>query len=287
MGGGAGLMENCKITQNKLVNLIKNVVVPIADSVKNYFSMLEFIKFEIALSKLAIIFLLDDKDKIKILREKGVSLTKLYVKDDEVSKRIIKDFFNLHKNWVELNCQEEDSGDFFDFDREEVDNQIDSMHYKDSEKIDAKTFMKNFANDDLLVELNDLMVEVNDFIFRYEDIELNAEFLENLSFLGSFISTFEFSGEFMDIGYALEAFKIKVDMIDLDVLNNDQKNLLKLLIIAILKDLNSWMDEVVINQTANDIHYLDASLLANITQIDIMLKSFENSNNEDDDFELF
>ena len=45
----------------------------------------------------------------------------------------------------------------------------------------------------------------------------------------------------------------------------------RMLVGTIMDDLRKWVDEVVKKQEAQDIHYLDASLLANISQIEIMI----------------
>jgi len=41
---------------------------------------------------------------------------------------------------------------------------------------------------------------------------------------------------------------------------------------SIVDDLSKFVKEVLVDQSALDIHYLDASLFANISQIDMMLK---------------
>ena len=288
----------CKLPKEKIIDLIDNVVFPIADNVKKECSdRQKTFKFKVALTKLALILLLPDKEKIKIFRQKGISLKNLHILDEESNKENLKYFFELHSKWELKNCaltptqqfeETEESDDFFDFDSEEIDSNIDNMHYKEKDKINAEDFMNKYGIDEEFeIELHDLITETENFIYQYEDIELDEHFMEKLSFLNSFIKAFEFSGEFMDIGYALVMFRDKIKELDINSLSDEQKNMLKLMIISILKDLVKWINEVLINQTAQDIHYVDASLLANIAQIDIMLKSFENKEEDEDELELF
>jgi len=285
----------CKLPKEKIVDLVDNVVFPIAKKVKKLCSDREkTFKFEVALTKLALILLLPDKQKIKIFRRKGISLRNLDILNEKQNRKLLKEFFELHSKWENKNCDietkqnEENEDDFFDFESEEIDSNIDNMHYQEKDKMNAVDFMnKHGIDEDLEMELNDLIIEIEDFIYQYEDIELDESFIEKLSFLDSFIKAFEFSGEFMDIGYALEMFRDNMLKVDINSLNSEQKNMLKLMIISILKDLIKWVNEVIINQTAQDIHYLDASLLANIAQIDIILKSFENKDDDEDELELF
>jgi len=285
----------CKLPKERIIDLMDKVVFPVADKVKKKCAEKEkTFKFKVALTKLSLILLLPDKEKIKIFRQKGISLKNLHILDEEQSKKLLTEFFELHSKWEKENCNlsqnqnEEFEDDFFDFESEEIDSNIDNMHYKEKDKIKAVDFMnKHGIDEELEMELNDLITETENFIYQYEDIELDENFMQKLSFLNSFIKAFEFSGEFMDIGYALEMFRDKIKELDINNLSDEQKNMLKLMIISILKDLIKWVNEVIINQTAQDIHYLDASLLANIAQIDIILKSFENKDDDEDELELF
>ena len=288
----------CKLPKEKLIDLIDNIVFPVAEKVKKLCSDREkTFKFKVALTKLSLILLLPDKEKIKVFRQKGISLRNLHILNEEQNRKILKEFFELHSKWELKNCaltptqqfeETEESDDFFDFESEEIDDNIDNMHYQDHDKINAVDFMnKHGIDEDLEIELHDLITETEHFIYQYEDIDLDENFMQKLSFLNSFIKAFEFSGEFIDIGYALEMFRDKITELDINCLSDEQKNILKLMIISILKDLVKWVNEVLINQTTQDIHYLDASLLANIAQIDIMLKSFENKDKDEDELELF
>ena len=172
---------------------------------------------------------------------------------------------------------------FFEFDREKVDTKIDTMQ---KEKIDAKTFMQNSKIDPQ--NILEVMKSMNQLLESSKTHnQLNEEFIEQLFKYNEFINMFLYSLEFKDLAYSLELLKLKLVSLDLDKLTKQQSIVLKTMLDGILYDLNEWVHKVLIDQTAIDIHYLDASLLANISQIDIMLESLEDNSNDDNEMELF
>ena len=172
---------------------------------------------------------------------------------------------------------------FFEFDREKVDTKIDTMQ---KEKIDAKTFMQNSKIDPQ--NILEVMKSMNQLLeISKKHNQLNEEFIEQLFKYNEFINMFLYSLEFKDLAYSLELLKLKLVSLDLDKLTKQQSIVLKTMLDGILYDLNEWVHKVLIDQTAIDIHYLDASLLANISQIDIMLESLEDNSNDDNEMELF
>ena len=196
-------------------------------------------------------------------------------------------FLNIHKGIYEENEEEFFEDDFFDFDSEEVDSSINNMHYTDERKTTASEFMQEGSiEEESILELKEELDEIEDMIDAHLEKELTYDFLEKI-IPSHVILLFNMSVEFKDIGYALETLNEKLSLIDLDSLNSSQKEILKAILITIMEDIKKWKNEVLINQTAQDIHYLDASLLANIAQIDIMLNSFKQNEIEDEDIELF
>jgi hypothetical protein len=279
----------CPLTKEKIEDLIENVVFPLTKGRRGEE------KLNLELSKLAIIFLLTSKKDNAIFLSKD---DKSILQNRENSS-LLKEFISLHSNWLQERCNKNEDielfDDFFEIDSEKVDENINSMHYSDERKISAKEFMEEgLIDEEFISEIMETITYLDELLYQFEDIEIDETFIEKLVSLDSFIKIFEFSIEFRDIGYALENLKEKLILLDINSLNKTQKEILKNFIITIIEDLKKWVDEVVINQTAQDIHYLDASLLANIAQLDIMLDSFkneessENSDNEkDDEVEFF
>ncbi len=273
----------CPLTKKRIEDLIENVVFPLTKGETDRE------KLDLELSKLAIILLLTSKEEINFFLSK---LNRSILKNRKNSS-LLKEFISLHSNWLEERCNRNEDieffDDFFEIDGEEVDENINSMHYSDERKISAKEFMKKgIIDDEFLLEIKETFFYLDELLYQFEDIDIDETFIEKLVSLGSFIKIFEFSVEFRDIGYGLESLKEELILLDINSLNKTQKEILKNFIVTIIEDLKKWVDEVIINQTAQDIHYLDASLLANIAQLDIMLDSFKNEqSSEEEGLELF
>ena len=286
----------CKLRKESIVDLIKETVFKTID--KNDIKNIS--KVEIYLSKLAIILLATEKTDIEFFRKKLNKDIYQNLDEKEISRidNTLKLFLENHNNWVQKNCNltknsmeeiEKFEDDFFDFDSEEVDENINNMHYSDDKKISAVEFMKeDLLDSDFVAEIVETLENLDDLLYQFDGIEINDEFIKRLISFDSFIKVFNFSIEFKDIGYALESLREELILLDLSSLNQDQKMILKTFISTIIDDLKNWVEMVVINKIAQDIHYLDASLLANIAQMDIMMDSFKNGNNDDEeDMEFF
>ena len=285
----------CKLRKDSIVDLIKETVFKTID--KNDIKNIS--KVEIYLSKLAIILLATEKTDIEFFRKKLHKDIYQNLDEKEISRidNTLKLFLENHNNWVQKNCNltknsmeeiEKFEDDFFDFDSEEVDENINNMHYSDDKKISAVAFMKEESlDDDFIAEIMETLENLDDLLYQFDGIEINDDFIKRLISFDSFIKVFNFSIEFKDIGYALESLKEKLILLDLSSLNQDQKMILKTFISTIIDDLKNWVEMVVINKTAQDIHYLDASLLANIAQMDIMMDSFKDKNNDEEEIEFF
>ena len=168
--------------------------------------------------------------------------------------------------------EEEEMGiddDFFDFDSEEVDYSINDMHYLDADKLSASEFMQDIGiEEDIILDIQELLKELKEIIEFH--ITLDEEYIEKFSLaIKKLIYVLELSVDFKDLAKALNNL---LDLINIQNLDENQKKLLKQFLDTIYFDLEKWVDEVLINQTAVDIHYLDAALLANIAQIEIILK---------------
>lgn len=267
-----------------------------------------------ALTRFATALMMPSTKRAEYFIQKALEILSDFDVDKEKFKIKIAKLFYLHRNYLQtkefydkkrydkivsmiierirenMGIEVEDSrvfgeDDFIDFDFSNNRNShIDTMHYKEHEKIDAKSFFnKNSIDEELMIELQDELYELKEIV-NY-NIFLSEEYIETYkNTLIKFIKIFNFFSEFKDLNIAFERLY--------DFLNNysfkDDKEensiLLKELLDSIYKDLQKWMEEVIINQTAQDIHYLDAALLANIEQIVLM---FQEKKDNDDEFEFF
>ena len=161
--------------------------------------------------------------------------------------------------------------EFLDFSEENVDDTMDNMHYTDEEKISAVEYMSSdYLDFDLLEDIKDVIEKYGGI--SYEFSTFNEEYADEVVLiLQKFIALFELSGEFRSLAkifnYLVETINSLKNGVD-----DDKRDLLKLFIDAIMEDLMKWYDEVIVNKSANDIHYLDASLLSSVKQIEVMFK---------------
>ncbi|MGM0623888.1 MAG: hypothetical protein ACQESH_07705 [Campylobacterota bacterium] len=191
-----------------------------------------------------------------------------------------------------LTLMMEDYGDkksedemFLDIDEGVRNSQIDNMHYDEAQKVDAQSFMAlGLIHTDEIDELKDMLIDLSEHIEDLEsfDNELLHEFAMVLSKISKF---FVLSGEFKDLSYPVDNLNHLLSTLEFETVDADTKDMLFNFLKSINDDLNKWIQEVFINKSARDIHYLDASLLANISQIEIMIA--DSDDDEDDDDFLF
>ena len=65
------------------------------------------------------------------------------------------------------------------------------------------------------------------------------------------------------------------------------KNKFSLLFLHLLDDISEWRKNIFILQEANDVHYLDSSLLSSCLQIQSIFEKKDVAQDDEDDFELF
>jgi len=194
----------------------------------------------------------------RFLREKNMD----YCIDDNIErfKKYKEEFLKANEEFLN---DKEDS--FFELESEERDNNIEQMHYEEHQKITAKEFMEEDSIDISTIE------ELKELIEEYEDLEfteLNENYVEKLkNIIERFIKALNHSFEFKDLAYALQTLLDLLEKIEI----KENKEFIKMLLDTVMEDLKKFFYAVFINKEAVDIHYLDASLLANIAQIEIML----------------
>lgn len=182
------------------------------------------------------------------------------------------------------------SATFLVFDNDSVDKAINRMHYKDEAKISAQSFFEQGLIDwDTWNDLISYSKELEEEALIYRT--LTIEFLnEGARLIGIFANALELSGEFRDIGYALRSLCVTLDELvnDFNTLGKSAK-MIKIILDSIIDDLVNWTNEVLIQKSAVDVHYIDASLLANIAQLGLSVKSLKHSDvkAETEEMELF
>ena len=174
---------------------------------------------------------------------------------------------SIEKEFLDFNKKDE----FFEFDSEKVDSSINNMHFLGERKISASEFMQEEVIDgDLIEDVKDIIEEV----YNLDKDDSNC-LVQCMNIVSLFIKFFNGSIEFKELAYGLEKL--------IDLLYNN-KNLIKdnkfiiKIFNSILEDLIKFTETVIIDQSAIDVHYLDASLLANVTQLELILNKLKERN---------
>ena len=275
-----------RLSKEKLNSLIDDVIIP---SEKMFISderLDEHIKkmllAEGLISKLALLPFNDETTQKSMLEDVDIFF-KFVVKDETIFREILTNFYNLYVEWINNNYPKiknrlehfekyllEYDG-FFDFDSDERDENLEYMHYKEEDKIDAKTFMEEEGIDedlikDLQLSLKDLRKNIN------FNITLTEEYLITyINTLKDIIKVYELSYVFQDLAVGLRELLSILEELNYANFDEEKSKLIKTFLDAIYLDLEKWFNEVIEKQTAKDIHYLDASLLANIAQVSLVL----------------
>lgn len=209
------------------------------------------------------------------------------------SSEHLKEEDNFNKNLADIEQfvyetflkEDESKDEFFIYDSDEIKHDLEKMHYKDEEKIDAQSFFNEGSVDEYDIQdiqecSHALLDATND-----NNIEYDAKYFDNLKLqFATFAKVLEKNLEFKDLGYSLSKLSLflETNIIEL-VTHNNQKTLIMILN-SISEDLLSWTNNVLIDKTAIDIHFLDASLLSSIIQFEMIFAPVQD---DDEDLEFF
>ena len=192
---------------------------------------------------------------------------------EKVKKVYIGVFNEFCKNYKKVSTEELEDDEFFFIEDEGVDDSIETMHYEDEEKISAKEYFEEnpIDNEDLedIVVARNSFEEILDNYLEYDD-NFVEDFRNTLQRLNTALSFTFSTKEFKDIGDALENL-----FFTLENIHGNSEEIEKLaynILITFIEDLIKWIESVFIIKSAVDIHYLDASLFANISQFKIIIE---------------
>jgi len=202
----------------------------------------------------------------------------------EKVSNVYKNIFNNYSFANTTHDKEDDSSDdFFFLEDTGVDNSIDGMHYEDAQKISAEKYFELYPIDNSDLEdiaINkDILVEILDDYLEYSE-EFLEKIISTLRKLDTSLQLTFANKDFKDIGMGIENLIVLLENLDKTSIDGNEEILYNILV-TFIEDLVKWLDSIFILQSAVDIHYLDASLLANVEQLQIVLNPLED---EDDDF---
>lgn len=149
-----------------------------------------------------------------------------------------------------------------------------ALHYLQEIEIDFE----------VLDELNEIETEAISSLNLNEIVSEKA-YREVIGLFSNYTKVLNQLLEFKEITYALSVLIDILERTGFDTINEEHFAIITIYIKAITSDLSMWRNSVFVSQTAEDIHYLDATLLSSITQLQIMLS--ENTNTTTCDIEFF
>jgi hypothetical protein len=116
-------------------------------------------------------------------------------------------------------------------------------------------------------------IEIIAYTAEYSD-ELNANFIR---FFEGYTSALNPLFEFKDLSYSLMLLSQKLSEYTID----ENAEILLTLLKGLVSDLLEWKRAVLVEKTAEDIHYMDKSFYSNIAQIEISIENREDESFED------
>jgi len=216
----------------------------------------------------------------KWINSYGVVKENYYEKIANIYQDIFNNYFFTHTT---NNKDENDSDDFFFLEDTGVDDSIDDMHYEDAQKVSAEKYFEIYPLDNSDLEdiaINkDVLVEILDDYLEYSE-EFLQKIISTLQKLNTSLQLTFANKDFRDMGMGIENLINLLENLDKTTLE-DKEEILYNILVTFMEDLVKWLDSIFILQDAVDIHYLDASLLANVEQLQITLNPVDD---EDDDF---
>ena len=140
-------------------------------------------------------------------------------------------------------------------------------------------------------ELSIIEDEVADFLGIYEinkDIESLFPIAESLIKYASVVAQLM---EFEDLSFSIKSLAdllIDINIVDMDEMKHRK---VEIFLSGFMNDLMNWRMSIFVSHSANDIHYLDASLFSAILQLELLVSEKQavvaESDDDDDNFELF
>jgi two-component system chemotaxis response regulator CheY len=168
---------------------------------------------------------------------------------------------------------------------EETKDILSKTHF---DKITAAEYVESTAIEliNKIEDLSELEDKIDEAILNFESDPntdttklLSQEFME-------YVTAVDMLVDFQHLAYALKTLADAIKNIKQEQMQEKEVKKFTTLILLLLNDLSTWRENIFIKQEANDIHYLDSSLLSSCLQIEAIFEK-EKIEEDEDDFELF
>ncbi len=156
------------------------------------------------------------------------------------------------------------------------------------DKISASEFIESTPIEFVtkIEDLYELENQIDEALINFE----RSPSVDNLGLISqsilAYVDMIEMLVDFQHLSYALKTLANSIKNIKYDQLNEKDVKKFTTLSLSLLNDLSQWRENIFIKQDANDIHYLDSSLLSSCLQIEAIFEK-EKFEEDEDDFELF
>lgn len=135
-------------------------------------------------------------------------------------------------------------------------------------------------------ELSEIEDEIHEYIREFDE-EKDFTMLSKISNkLLQYATNVSFLIEFEDLSYAINSLGELLQALQKEDVDETKHKKIELYLSNILLDLSNWRRNIFVEQTTNDIHYLDSSLFSTILQFELIFNKAEIIEDEDD-FEMF
>lgn len=164
-------------------------------------------------------------------------------------------------------------------------NILSKTHF---EKISAQEYVNSTALEFMskIEDLYEIEDKIDETVINFEK-EPTTQSIHNLSEdILKYVDVLELLVEFSHLSYGLKTLADALNNITQEQMQEKEVKKFTTLMLNLLNDLSSWRDNIFVKQEANDIHYLDSSLLSSCLQIEAVFQK-EKIEEAEDDFELF
>ncbi|MDD3344293.1 MAG: hypothetical protein PHR87_12050 [Sulfurospirillaceae bacterium] len=289
-----------KISKKSLESLVDVVVLPFEKFIledtrlAKYLADPEVAKIHnLAVSKLSI-YIFSDVERASAYVQEGAKAHREKTIPIEDIKEYYSLYFQLCRDWnqqhLEANTQYSDNlatieqfvyeafrqaneskENFYLYNADIIKNDLAKMHYSDDVKISAEAFYAEGTMDeldihDILESCTALSDEVKDKSTTHDEVYFN----HINHYFRAYGVILEKNSEFKDIGFSLFKLSQFIENNSAMLPEHPKKKTALVVLNAIVEDLVSWTHSVLQDRTAVDIHYLDASLLSSIIQLEML-----------------
>ena len=168
------------------------------------------------------------------------------------------------------------------------------IRFSQTQKISAVEFM-NSLDDGIIDKVEDMEIELDALIgviYRLEEVEAVDSVLivkENIRpIIANVFTLVDTMGYFAVAARAFETLNTFLSTLSVEEFEDKSgKELFITMMLAVINDLEKWLQVIFIDHSTEDIHYLDASFSSNILEIEQAFLNSQDDDGDEDDLEFF